>query len=1668
MEDHAHTSVIGLMTSQSPVLLVGLMGILKSGHGFVPIEPEYPLERIAYMLRDCRTEILVTEAKYLRKTLQLAEHQTLLKQIICLDRVEHKESFNGPFRIYDSEDFALPENALEAPAAIPDQLVYVIYTSGSTGMPKGVPITHRNLVPLLCWSEQYFNLDEQTRVLQNLSYCFDFGVFELLTTLLFGGTLYFFDRTGVGRSNGYADFINESAINTIHSTPTFFREIISAGGKLETLEVLHLGGEPLTPRAVADIFEVVGDNCVLYNGYGPTESSVNCSIFEVGNHASSKHAEFSSIPIGKVTANNSLYILDRNCQLVPIGVSGELHVGGIGLTQGYLNRPDLTAEKFIVHPYGNEPGARLYKTGDLARYLDDGSIEFLGRIDYQVKVRGYRIELGEIEAVLSQHPAIRDLVVVVREDERGVKRLVAYLVLNVGPEPTNSEFRQFIKQKLPEYMVPSAFVRLAALPLNSNGKIDLRALPSPGQGRPELDEDYVLPRTPVEEVIAGICAEVLGLDEVGVYDNLFDLGCHSLLATRIIAQLRGAFEVELPLVKLFESPTIAGLAENVSIASRLEQQLHLPPVEIVDRNGKIHLSFAQERVWFLHRLDPTDVSYNVPRAARLRGPVKVSCLKQVFTEIVRRHEVLRTTFHNVEGSPVQVVHPPHPLNFPLVDLRLLPEAEREAEVRWLILEQARQPFDLAQGPLLRLALYQLSDEDYVLCLIEHHLVHDGWSQGVLLGEFLTLYAAYSKGELSPLPDLPRQFADFAHWQRQWLQGEVLDSQLAYWKKQLTGASPVLTLPTDRPRPAVQSFQGAQEVFELSAHLSKALRVLSRREGVTLFMLLLAAFKTLLYRYSGQGDISIGTGVANRRVREAEGLLGMIINTVVLRTDMSDDPPFRDLLKRVREVCLSAYAHQDTPFDKIVETLNPERSLSYMPLFQVLFSFLDTPMPEMQLPDINMSIMNAHNSSSKFDLEIILIPHAEQRIGLPHNGSDEGIAIIWNYSTALFDAPTMKRMFKHYQQLLEGIVADPAQRLSQLALLAPDEQAQLLVNWNQTIRDYPRHLTVHQLFELQTARVPDRIALIYQDQHLTYRELNRRANQLAQHLRELGVGPETLVGILMERSIEMIVSLLAILKAGGAYLPLDAAYPVERLAFILEDTAAPLLLTQRLFAERVPPDFGGQLIYLDRDWPQIAKQTEDEPENLSDAEHLAYVIYTSGSTGQPKGVEVTHRGVVRLLFGIDYVRLNQERTLLQMAPVSFDASTFEIWGALLHGGQCVLYPERIPTATQIGEMVARHAVTTAWLTASLFNALIDEAPQMLQGIEQLLIGGEALSVAHVCRAQELLPATEIINGYGPTEGTTFTCCYSIPPLGHESLQSIPIGAPVSNTQVYILDQYFQPVPVGVSGELYIGGDGLARGYLNRPELSAERFIPHPFSSEAGARLYRTGDVVRYLPDGKIEFFGRTDEQVKVRGFRIELGEIEEVLRQHNSVREAIVLAREDVPGEKRLVGYVTATAGESISSRELRQYLGERLPEYMIPQALVELAEMPLTASGKVNRRALPAQEVTGEELRRDYVAPRTEMEEIVAGIWREVLRVKRIGIHDNFFELGGHSLLAMQIISRVREVFEVDLPLRRLFESPTVAGMFMAIVQARISLADDVEISQALAEMGQISEVELS
>src|SRR5262245_36096743 len=1265
----------------------------------------------------------------------------------------------------------------------------------------------------------------------------------------------------------------------------------------------------------------------------------------------------------------------------------------------------------------------MYRTGDLGRYRKDGSIEYLGRIDHQVKIRGYRIELGEIEAAINEHPSVEQAIVLAREDEPGEKRLVGYVVAR--QHVSVRELREYLQERLPDYMAPGAIVQLEAMPLTPNGKIDRRALPKPEIGMKGAGD--VSGRTAVEEILCGIWSEVLRIEKVGITDNFFELGGHSLFAMQLVSRVRNILGVEISLRSLFTNPTVAGLATEVERLKRSGESTSVQPLIRSDRTEKLPLSFAQQRLWFIDQLEPGSAAYNIPCAVRLSGRLNVEALQRALNEIVRRHEVLRTAFPSKDGEPRQEVHEIVELPLVYIDLRRTNEAERQQNLQTVLEEEARRGFDLSSGPLIRLKLIEMTEDEHVLIVVMHHIVSDGWSIEIMVGEFSRLYEAFTQGQESPLPELEVQYADYAVWQRQWLQGETLDTQLRYWREKLDGVA-VLELPTDRARPAVVDYRGSSEKIELSGELTQKLRQMSRREGVTLFMSLLAGFQALLTRYSGQEDIAVGTPIAGRNRGEIEGLIGFFVNTLVMRVNLGGNPTVKELLGRVRETALRAYAHQDVPFEKLVEELLPERSLSHQPLFQVMFVLQNVPRETSSIRGISMKSEPMESRSAKFELELSIVEAG----GEIHGALD--------YATELFDGWRIRRLLGHLEQALKGMTEDGNRRVMALQLMTEAELKEVIFDWNQTATGFPRDLCVHQLFERQVEQTPEAVGLCFEGEHITYDGLNRRSNRLSHCLRMLRVSPETVVAIAANRAPGFLISMLAIFKSGGSYLPLDPSLPPARLKNALIESKARLVLTTRESAIETEDSvwkLGCEVpVEVIEDLVE-GEQNDQNPPSRTDIKNLAYLIYTSGSTGAPKGAMIEQRGMINHLFAkIRDLELTGQDIIAQTASQLFDISVWQFLSLLLVGGKVVIVKdEEAQDPVGLLRVLQEQSVSIAEVVPSLLQAvlseLIDTNPvNYLVALRWMLVTGEAFPTELYRRWSNAYPDIRVMNAYGPTECSDDVTHYYASRTSATNTANVALGKAIANLQMYILNERLFPVPTGVRGEIYAGGVGVGRGYLADPMKTAQGFIPDPFSNTTGGRLYRTGDVGRHLEGGDIEYLGRADHQVKIRGYRIELGEIEAAINQHASVEQVVVLAREDEPGEKRLVGYVVGP--HQVASQQMREYLQERLPDYMIPGAIVQLEAMPLTPNGKIDRRALPKPELGA--VRGSYVAARTAVEEILCTIWSEVLRVERVGVEDNFFELGGDSILSIQVIAKARQA-GLQLTPRQFFERQTIAEL---------------------------------
>jgi amino acid adenylation domain-containing protein len=1600
---------VGICVERSLLMPVGVLGVMKSGGTYVPIDPAYPKDRQTFMLEDTRTPVLLTQSK-LAESLPETDARVI--------------SMDADWDVIARQSDANPKSGVEA-----ENLLYVVYTSGSTGRPKGVAWSHAALANMIHWILEDSPLRLGSRVVNFASLSFDVSSQEFFPTLCTGATLVFMPEEIRKDAERLFEFIAEQKVERLFIPFVALQQFIEVSElhediKLSLKEIITAGEQLQATQSLRAFFEKLPD-CNFHNFYGPSEGNI-VTVYQLEGPPQ----QWPSLPsIGVPISNTQVYVLDESLNPTPVGVPGELHIAGTVLARCYLNRPDMTAEKFIPNPFGQDGGDRMYRTGDLARYLADGKLEFLGRIDSQVKIRGYRVELGEIETVLAQHPAVKEAVVLAREIG-GQKKLVGYVVGQSGGA-TTKELRSYLQERLPDYMVPATFVTMESFPLSPNRKVDRQALPTPDRSKEEKKNVYEPPRNTIEEYLAGMWAGLLDQERVGIHDNFFELGGHSLLATQVVSRIKQKFSLQVSLRTLFEKPTVAGLAGAIEAAVGGAEAVDAPMIGHVSASSGLPLSFAQQRLWFFDELQPNSPFYNIPGAVRFKGDLDVSVLRRAFKEIVRRHESLRTTFTSIDGRPAQKINPGVDWDFPTIDLSSLGERERADKAASLLAEEAERPFVLSEGPLFRGSLLKLSEGEHILLLNMHHIISDGWSIGIVINEAAALYDAFLRGQPSPLPELPIQYADFAVWQRERLQGETLEKLITYWMERLEGDIPVLQLPTDHPRPAVQTFNGDTHSFALPRPLSDSLNDLSQREGATLFMTLLAAFNTLLYRYSGQEHIIVGTPIANRNREEIEGLVGFFVNTLVIRTELSSDLTFRELMAQVKAETLGAYDHQDMPFERLVEELKQERDPSYPPVCQVMFVLQNTPASRLELPGVMLESVDVDTGTSKFDLTVWMTE------------KEEGFDVFFEYNTDLFDLSTVRRMSRHFQSILESVAADSEQTISSVPLLAGDEMRQLLTEWNGARKDYGEYMPVHKQFEAQVQRTPDAIAIISGSEKLTYLDLNRRANQLARRLRRLGVGPDVCAAIFAGRSVEAATAMLAALKAGGAYAHIDPSYSREERDLILEAAKMPVVLTVRRLLEDVSAN-NSWVVCLDTDWQEIASEESTDLGTASGGENIHSVAYTFDSAGRPRGVATSDASLANLLaWHLQTSGLHGGVRTMQFARPGAGMTFHEFFPAWCSGGTVIVAPEDVrvngPELLRFIETESIERIFVPLATLHQLSKAASARGDLPASLKEVVTGGESARVTP--QIEKLFSDSDgrklcLIYGELEAQAATFAGLEGSPSDWPEH----PAAArPVENHQVYLLDGGLAPVPVGVVGELHISGAGLARGYLNLPVATAERFIPNPFGELPGTRMYKTGKLGRRLADGRIEILERADQQAEIRGYRIALGEVEAALNEHSSVEDAAVIVVEPRPGLRRLVAYVAGKDQEQDLAGELRNFLKQRLPVHMTPTVFMMMEALPLDRGGELDRGALPAPEITELESREEFVPPRTAAEKALAEIWCELLGVEQVGAHDDFFEMGGHSLLATRLVSQIKKRLSVQLQLRKIFEDSSLRGLASAV-----------------------------
>ncbi|MFC0215898.1 amino acid adenylation domain-containing protein [Paenibacillus chartarius] len=1559
-------TVVAIVAERSLDMIVALLAVMKAGAAYLPIDPAYPEERIAYLLEDSRATLVVT-------------------QFAAPAGFDEAAAVN----LNDEASFAADDSDL-APLAGPEHLAYIIYTSGTTGKPKGVMIEHRGVTNSIQWRAGEYALSEQDVVLQLFSFSFDGFVTSFFTPIICGSTVVLLTEDDSKDPLAIRRHIAEAGVTHFICVPSLYNAVLESMTEddARSLRIITVAGERMTD-AVIERSKRLAPQAELVNEYGPTETSVVATICR-----DLKAGE--PVTIGVPIANTRVYIVNEQGQLMPVGVPGELCIAGKGLARGYWNRAELTADKFVACPF--EPGERMYRTGDLARWLPDGRIDYIDRIDHQVKVRGYRIELGEIETVLLRQPSVKEAVVLARDDAYGQKMLCAYITAE--DETALLGLRERLSAELPSYMVPAHLIQLADMPRLPNGKLDRKALPEPdGAASAEEEAVYEAPSTELQERLCAMWQELLGADRIGIKDHFFKRGGHSLKAMMLLSQMHKAFGVEVPLRIVFDSPTVEGIAAYIEEQRGAGAGNRYADIEPVPARAYYPVSSAQKRMFVVSTLEGSGSSYNLPNAMIIEGELDVARLQHAFRQLVSRHETLRTRFVSMDGEPVQIVEESVPFDIPYLETT---EDQIDAVVEAFV-----RPFDLGDAPLFRVELYKLNDNKHLLLYDMHHIISDGVSSGIVVREFVELYQG---GEL---PALRVQYKDYAVWQQERLGTEAGSRQEQYWLNRFAGPLPVLDLPTDFPRPPVQSFQGGVVSAQAERGLLDRLQELAKRTNTTLYMVLFAAYNVLLAKYSGKDDIVVGSPTAGRQHADTEPLIGMFVGTLAMRSRPEAGKTFAAFLEEVKATTLEAFEHQSYPFESLIEKLDLQRDISRNPLFDTMFIVQNMDLDSPALPGLNIVPVGSKGTVSKFDLS------------LQAREAEEGLLLSVEYSSALYREATIARMIGHYVRILEAVVARPETQLGEIEMITAEEKRVIIQDFNLTRSSYPRDASVAELFRQQAALTPDHPALTFRGKALTYRELDERSNALANRLLAHGVGREEAVGIYSERSMDMVVAILAVLKAGASFVTLDPAYPEERIRHMLEDSAASVCLK---FEAEPAGEFG--VVWFDLADESLYSGDKADPDVRIGPNDLAYYMYTSGSTGKPKGVMVEQRGIVRLVKQSNYTRFEAGDSLLLTGAVGFDAITYEIFGMLLNGLTLhVVDKDVLLSADLLAEHIRRLGVTLMWMTTPLFNQLSEVRPDVFAGIKQIIIGGELISMRHVNRVRRHCPGIEVFNAYGPTENTTFSTGF---PILQDYEEPAPIGKPISNSTAYIVDAAGYLQPIGVPGELIVGGDGVARGYANLPELSADKFVPNPYAP--GERMYKSGDLARWLPDGNIEYLGRIDLQVKIRGYRIELGEIEAAIMKLSGMKATCVVPVTDPNGQKVLCAYYVCE--EPKTAGQLRESLSRELPSYMVPLYFLQLEQFPLTSNGKIDRRALPAPDYDAAAAAgADYVAPRNETEAAVASLWEETLGVKQVGVYDDFFALGGHSLKAMTLLSRLKQRFGADVPLRALFEAPTVAAL---------------------------------
>jgi amino acid adenylation domain-containing protein len=1626
-------ALVCIFAERSIDFLTSVLGIFKAGGAYLPLDPLSPSARLRNVLEQSKSRFIITTK---------AESAALTKSLGEMDEKARPQIF----LIEECLTQVLPDDDPPIRSA-PNDLAYVIFTSGSTGLPKGAMVEQKGMMNHLYAKIKDLNLTASDRIVQNASQCFDISVWQFLAGLLAGGQIHIVDDDVAHDTEALLGYVESNQISILEVVPSMLRTILdvinpSSNDSLQfsALRWMILTGEALPPRYCAEWLGLY-PHIPMFNAYGPTECSDDVTHYPIYEAPTE---DVVHMPIGYPVANMQLYVVEQQGEafkLCPIGAIGELCVTGIGVGQGYINDAQRTKAAFFKDPFSESSDARLYRTGDLARYLPDGRIEFLGRIDSQVKIRGFRIELGEIESILLRHEGVKECAVIVRsarqmqgklvarevlanaepDNKSERKRLLAYLVCR--EEISNLELRGFLQQYLPPYMIPEQLIRLDALPLNPNGKVDKNNLPEPENVRPDLDRPFVAPRNELEALIASVWQDQLSVDRIGVNDSFFDLGGDSLLAIQVLNRVRQATNANIAFRNFFEAGTVAGLARIIERTEKDTFPLP-PPISARAQSAHYRLSFAQQRLWFLWKLEPDNPYYTFQGILNVRGELNLPVFRRAWHAIWKRHEILRARFGVEDGGPFQVFDDGEGFDPLSISLTHLPEAERHQAVRNRARAEAERAFDLEEGKLFRIQLFKLSETEHVALLTMHEIVLDGWATCVMIRELGELYDGFIRGVESPLPDPAVKFSDFVLWEGETLRRDALKEQEDYWRERLAGELPILDLATDRPRPLSPTFLGKSHGVLLDADLSDQIHRLSRQEGTTLFVVILAAFYKMLHLYTGQDDLIIGAPLANRSHKDMEDIVGFFLNMLAFRTDLSGDPSFKDLIHRVHETVTEGITRSDYPFIWLLETVSVVRNPGIAPVFQVMLNMLSFPQVTLQYNDLEMGFRELETGYTKYDLSL----YAQEQ--------GDRVYLQLSYQTDLFDDEAADRILNNMVAFLTSAIANPAARMSHLEVLTEAEKKTILLdfNFNNAAQDFDYNKCIHELFESQAEKTPGQTALILDGRRLEYGDLNARANQLANYLRRRGIGPEMGVAVCLERSFDTIIALLGIIKAGGYYVALDPDYPLLRLNRMLQDTAARILLLHKNTDQF--EDYGGEKIYFD-DWAQLEGEDISNPVCLSTPTNLLNIVYTSSTTGNPKGAFITMRSVLNRIFWMweAYPFRSDDVAVLQKS-IALVAATWECFGALLKGiPTLILSREDLLDPQELWSKLVTERVSYLLASPALLQGVIDQAeshPSEWTTLRLATTSAETISVTMARQWNKLFPQAPLLNLYGSTECSSNVSVYNTLETSPDASRVL-VGKPLANVRVYILNDQLGFVPMGAKGEMMVSGECLVRGYLNLPELTAARFVPDPFSDRPGSRLYRTGDVARYCADGNIELLGRRDNQIKVRGFRVELDDVEVAILRHPIVKKCAVRVYQDQGGRNRLAAYLIADNG--MSSSTIRSFLRESLPEYMIPSDFVIVDTLPLTPAGKVDRRALPLPDRTRPDLDSTFVAPRTDTESLIAKIWSQILGVEQVGVYDNFFDLGGHSLMAIQILSRLRNIANVEIPLRAMYETPTVANL---------------------------------